>query len=268
MDFEPKSLRSAADVKRGLRVLFGPEFASEFADSSGLTQVVAVTRASGSRTHVLRIGPQAPRSDVDWFVLNSVRAWAEVIFVGAQVLRSEPGLSYDLSSVAGWSGMAGALEAWRAALGVTRTRTLVVLSRSGDVPVEHPVWNSVTHAEIHTGPQGYARLEADAARAGVELWSTDAPSLSKSIAHLRSKGAARLSVEAGPGASGPLYADATEVDTVMRSVYRGSLDPAAVGPRFEAMDDLDQRYRRRCVYAESDEDAWRFEWWTRRSDAG
>ncbi len=264
---DPKHLTTAADVDVLVRAMFGASFDARFTRAAGLAQVVAVTPVAASGMHVLAIGPDAPKSSLDFFVLNLVRAWAEVILVGAEVLRSEPALSYDLSRAEGWGDTAGALAAWRGARGITAARRLVVLSRSGDVPLDHPVWSSVDAGEIHTGIEGRARLASSLAGTELELWSTESPGLARSVAHLRSRGAQRLSIEAGPGASAPLYADGPQVDTLLRSVYRGPVEPAALGPRFAAMDELSPSYLRQARHP-SDDARWHFEWWTRAPGPG
>lgn len=264
---DAKALDTAAQVDELACALFGADFRRDFAAAPGVAQVVAVTPDS-DRMHVIAIGADAPRSEFDFFVLNLVRAWAEVVFVGAEVLRSEPGLSYDLADAAGWAPTARALAAWRAELGIVPARRLVVLSRSGDVPLDHPVWSSVTAGEIHTGPAGRERLGSAARDAGLELWASESPGLPGSIAHLQGRGVARLSVEAGPGAAAALYADGVSPDSLLRSVYDGPLVPAALGPRFAAMDALAAEFERRAQTRPHPDAHWRFEWWTRRASSG
>jgi len=261
-------------VAAGLRHLGSPEqvdaalhrlYGTAAMPGHGVVQVVAVaerTAAEGDRElDVIRIGPDAPRSDTDFFVLNLVRAWADAIVVSGEIIRREPELSYALGERPDWQGTAGTLRDWRERRGFVGPQVLVVLTRSGDLPLDHPVWTSIDRAEIHTGREGERKI-GDLARArGIGMFVSDDPGPRRVVTELRARGR-RCSIETGPRSSAPLYGSPGLVDEVFRSVYTGRLLEAAVGPRFSELEEIELGpWRARSLALE--EGPWRFERWTR-----
>lgn len=274
------TLRDGPDVTRLVTDLFGTAAASTLAGSlaADVAQTVAVTPVDGI-DHVLAINAHAPRSDLDYFVLSFMRARVDAVVVSAEVLRREPHLRYGLQGRAGWSDVATALQDWRrrrveagdaTQRGMAGPR-LVVLTRSGDVPLDHGVWSSVPRAEIHTGPGGAETLRDAARQRGIQVCDDPEPGVFRSLDRLLATGARGVAVEAGPRASAPLYDAETRLGTVLRSVYEpkqgDSVDDRAVGPRWLGPGALEIGFERRGPTSpvRFAEPGWRFEWWTRRA---
>ena len=205
----------AKQIKTRAEALYGPLPRTAL----GVVHVVAVTR-EGAGFCVLKIGPHAPKSETDFFVLQLARARASAIVVTGSVLRAEPGLRYDLP--------AGFRDYRSGACGHQQPPILCVLTRRGGLPAQHPVWRSWARPLVYTG------LDSDVALPDrVQVVRVQEPSPRGAIQYLREqRGCAAVSVEAGPSVSGPLYAPPNAVDELWLSVFEGALDPRARGGRF------------------------------------
>ena len=94
----------------------------------------------------------------DRFVMGLLRAVADVIVVGAGTLRG--------SSVHRWvpahvhPASAALFEAWRTSMGLATNPTTVVVTASGDIPVDHAAINDpAIPVVIATTPKGSDRLQ-------------------------------------------------------------------------------------------------------------
>ncbi len=232
---------SAVEVAELARALYGAPLGA----MDGVLHVVAVAE-EGDAHRVLRIGPHAPKSETDFFVLGLARARVGAILVSGAVLRAEPELRYELSP---------ALRAWRRVLGLDEPPFLLVLTR-GDVDLAHPALHGEARPIVFTGPAaGRSR-----AQGSIEIVSVAEPSARAAIDHLRrDRGCRGVSIEAGPRVAAPLYDPPPAIDELMRSVSEGPLDPRARGGALPSPAHLEL-----VASARPDPDApWRFERWVR-----
>jgi riboflavin biosynthesis pyrimidine reductase len=188
----------------------------------GVVHVAAVFD-DGGMWRVLKIGPGAPQSPTDAFVLASSRARADAIVVTGKILREEPELRYALEGEAGAD-----LAVWRR--DVLRRATppaLIVLSRSLDIDPQHPALHGWAAPVVVTSRQGAAAATGLPGRV-VGLAS---PSLAAAIAWARTELAARtITIEAGPSTARTLYEHVPPgVDELMMSVYEGAVSAPASG---------------------------------------
>lgn len=194
--------------------------------ASGVLHVVALAR-QGASLEVMRVGEHAPRSPTDGFVLSLSRARVDAIVVSGSVLRAEPELRYDL--------IGDGFHAWR---GERPPPWLLVLTRSGDLPPEHPVWESWARPIVYTGDAAVELPDR------VEIVRDATPSPRRAIRHLLDvRDCASVSIEAGPSVAVPLYDDPMVVDEAMISVFLGPLAPEARGGRFLDPAAIEERMR-------------------------
>jgi riboflavin biosynthesis pyrimidine reductase len=209
----------AIDVDRELAALYG----GQVLPKSGILHTVHAVRAESGRLHALRIDENAPRSETDWFVLSLCRARADALLTSAENLRREPQLVHRLTGP------------WAEALGEYRLHTLAkatplhcaILTRSGDLPHEHPVWSDGTHKLLLCPPQAEASLRARFAdRAEVIA----APGLDAAVACtlLRQRGLDLISLEAGPSSAASLYAGPIRVTELWLTLWESAPASAAL----------------------------------------
>jgi riboflavin biosynthesis pyrimidine reductase len=190
----------------------------------GVVHVVSAVQTSDSRLHVIRIGPRAPKSETDFFVLNFWRAHADAILTSAQVVRAEPELSHALQG-----SHATELELYRThALGKTQPILCAFLTRSGNLPLEHPVWQDCTRNRVLTTPDRAAGLRA-ALGERAEIAGIEALDPSRAVRWLREQGAETILIEAGPSVANQFY-EPPQVDHLLLSRCEGKVDPEAIGP--------------------------------------
>lgn len=192
----------------------------------GVVHVVSAVRCEDGLLHVIAIGPHAPRSSSDFFVLQLSRAVADAVITSAEVVRSEPGLSLDFEGA--WASALGAYR--REALGKTRALECLVLTRSGDLPRKHALWRDSAHKIVLTDERAAPRVARNFPE--LELWIEREPSARRAIELLCERGFARISLEAGPATVAPLYAGGSDgvVDELWLSIAdRAQLDARAVG---------------------------------------
>jgi riboflavin biosynthesis pyrimidine reductase len=211
----------ARAVQQEIEALFG---AGELLQS-GRVHVVYATRDAQGRLRPLRIGPATPRSETDYFVLSLCRARADALLTTAENVRSEPDLSHRLAGR--W---AVPLAAYRAQLGKAGPPRCAILTRSGELPREHPVWSDGTPKILLTGGE---RVEALSARwtECAQVVGLPSPSARSACAWLRASGAGLVSVEAGPATAGALYDDPPLVDELFITLLQGAApDPSWLAP--------------------------------------
>jgi len=210
---------AVAEIDRLARALYGPQPR----EVRGVLHVVSAVAANDGRLHVIQIGPRAPQSDTDFFVLNYWRAHADAILTSAQVVRSEPKLSHELQSA-----HAAELELFRVhALKKTEPPLCAILTRSGSLPLEHRVWQDRTRNLVLTTPE-----RADALRGSLgnraEVAGVDALDPARAVAWLREQGAETILIETGPSTVATLY-EPMQVDHLMLSRCEGRVDRQAIG---------------------------------------
>lgn len=214
----PQGSGPAHEVERELDALFG---SSQLA-RAGVVHVSYVARDAQGRLCPLRIGPGVPRSETDSFVLGLCRARADALLTSPQNVRSEPGLSHQLTGR--W---APALAAYRAALGKHEAPRCAILTRSGDLPREHPVWNDGTPKVLLTPPD---RVETLTALWGdrAQIVGLERPSARSACGWLLASGAALVSVEAGPSTANALYEEPSLVDELLLTLWEDAPDDPAL----------------------------------------
>lgn len=204
-------ITTAAQVQAKAEALYGSDLAA-----TGVVHVTAVTRRRGAY-ETLKIGPETPESNHDFFVLNLTRARADAILTTGKNLRAEPELVHRLQ---GPGQVSRALLKWRERyLKKSRPPVTLVLTSGRDVDLEHPVFHSWTRPVIFTGRDGQWRLESRAPDRGVEIVGVDEPGVRAAIECLRFEfGAATIAIEAGPSVSRRLYQEPAAVDELLLSV--------------------------------------------------
>ncbi len=242
-----------------LEALFG---AVDWAKARGVIHVAAIHGPSGC---AIALGPDAPRSATDRFVLGLARAGADAIVTTGSILRSEPELVHR------YAGSATGDRAWRgwrsAVLHRSDPPRLLVMTASGDLPPAHPALARGS-GWIWTTPEGRARLDPPPEGFECVVGEAGARGIDAAIADLLGRdGVECVSIEAGPSAAAPLYAEedaAVGVDELLLSRFEGTLAPAAEGPPFVPAAHRARRFgatpasRRRRVEASG---PWCFERW-------
>lgn len=200
-----EAAESAAQVEAIARWIWGP---TPLLDE-GVVQPMAVV-ADGGRVRVLRIGPHAPKSTIDAFVLGYTRARVDAIVTSGATVRAEPGERYGLNVGPGLLST-GLERARREVAGRNGPPIVAVITSGRKLDLDQPLFDGAGEGGrrvcIYTGPEGGARLEGAARRRGIELVVVEVTSIADVLRRLRSREGCRLvSVEAGPSATRPLYA--------------------------------------------------------------
>lgn len=236
---------------------------------AGVVHVTSARRAPDGRRHVIAIGPAAPPSSTDFFLLNLCRARADAILASAGTLRSEPSLSHALQGP-----FAGALGRYRErVLHKASPPVVAILTRSGELPLEHPVWEDGTAKLVLTTQEVRSALAARlGARAEVVALDGPGSSLAGAATHLDARtatawlalrGLPLISIEAGPSTSGPLYQPPSVVDELLLSLFEAPTEVElgkALPPDGALFSGL------RCVADTARDEAsgaWRFQRWLR-----
>ncbi len=249
----------------------------DWRSATGLLHVAAI---AGSPACAIAIGSSAPTSPTDRFVLGLARARADAIVTTGAILRAEPELVHRYAEDE--EGQV-ALARWRErVLGKHASPGVVVLSESGDFPIEHPALVAARAGLVWTTPAGRVRLGGqNVARLSIE--GPEEPgeplraSVLRAIARARELlGARTVLVEAGPTVSRTLYptpatsspgnnrVDRVEgewIDELLLSRFAGDLKAPAVGPPFVPQARISARFGRAnsVRHIEEASGAWSFE---------
>jgi len=229
----------SGDIERRAKALYGE------VDWRSATGVLHVAAIHGPSNRIIAIGPRSPASHTDRFVLGLARARADVIVTTGGILRAEPGLVHCYAET---DAENAAFAAWRAeTLGRAAAPRLLVLSATGRFPLDHPalaaasgwIWTTPSGAAVvGDPPSGFDVVSASPSSASTQ------DAIRFAAAKSRSDGSGTtVTLEAGPGTTGPLYADARPiVDELLLSRFDGELDPAAEGPAFVPETSRDRRF--------------------------
>ena len=221
-------MRTAADCEHRARLLYGPvPEATRPGDlptapllplSGGVLHVTAVGRDERGDLHTIALGPGAPISPTDFFVLNLARARADAIVTTGKILRDEPGLSLALQ---GPDGEPAALAAWRRDHARRSSPPLpVILTRGRDVDFAHPIFYGEVLPILFTDEDGARRLRGPALAVGASIVVRPRPGLRDTVETLRRRPAfGPTSIEAGPAATREIYARPGDVDELLLSIY-------------------------------------------------
>ncbi len=208
------------DVRARLTATLGVDALSPLC----VLHVVASVRSPDGRLHALRIGDLAPKSATDFFVLQASRARADAVLTSAENLRSEPELVHDFVGP-----HASALADYRRrVLGLSHALHVFVLTRSGELPLTHPVWSDGAQKTVLC-PQGLRRGLAGRLPKHVEVVSLESLEPRSILAFLQREGHGRVNLEVGPSTAARFYANPGLVDELWLSTYLArDLPPDAI----------------------------------------
>ncbi len=257
----------ARDVKTADEVtILGTELlGGDAARTTGVIQTLA-SWVDGSGTRVaLRINAATPRSEADFFLLNLARARADAIVTTGAVLREESDVTHALQ---GPGQVPEALAAWRRrVVGLTEPAILLVLTSGRGLDPEHPAFRASVRPVLFVPEAAVAALEQDfSGRA--QVVGVPAPSGRTAVHWLQAEGCERITVEAGPSTSGPLYHPPCVIEELWRSTYlEHELMSDVIGPAVVPDDELEKLLPAKSGGATVQEPSgpWRFER-HRRSD--
>ena len=212
-------------VEERIQGLFGAPIGA----TDGVLHPAAICNGPDKQLFVLKIRPDSPKSETDFFSLNLARARADAIVTTGRILREEPDVSHRLPE---------ALWNWRHEVLLKPLPPISVVLTSGrDLDLDHPLLDQSRGALIFTSFEGASRLAAGAASRGIELVGNDAPTLPGLIDFLRrDKRARTISLEAGPSSVLPLYrmsrTHPPTIDELILSRYHGSVPDHLLGAPF------------------------------------
>lgn len=245
--------RAVSEIERRAKSLYGAAATREI---SGVFHVFSALECE-RRLHVIKIGPRAPKSSTDLFVLNFWRAHADAILTTAAVIRAEPALTHALSGP-------HALELAtyrRVRLKKLESPLCAILTRSGELPAAHPVWGDGLAYHVLAPPERTSELEAQLDGRAKIVGVPDLDAL-RAVHWLRDRGAQRILIEAGPSTANALYDPPGTVHHVLVSRYEGMFDPAAVGGALVEPSRLFAGVSRvACSERTEESGPWRFERW-------
>ena len=244
-----------AKVEHLAEELYGP---SAKLPVRGVLHVVSAFEHVDSRLHVINIGPKAPKSASDFFVLNFWRAHADAVLTTAAVVRAEPKLSHELQG-----DHAAALSIYREQyLGRRDVPLCAILSASGELPSDHRIWQDRLRNHVLTAPGRVQALQAQlGTRASVV--GIDALDPARAIDWLFAQGAQCVLIEAGPRTAGQLYGSHGGVDHLMLSRCGAQVAPEAIGRALPDSTQLFAGLTRRCETEHHEESG---PWWFSRWD--
>jgi riboflavin biosynthesis pyrimidine reductase len=245
--------RAVAEIERRARALYGAAASREVA---GVLHVLSAVETADGGLHVIKIGPHAPKSSTDFFVLNYWRAHADAILTTAAIVRAEPGLSHELQGPC-----KAELTAFRNSRFGTEPPLCAILTRSGDLPLAHDLWRDRVQYRVLTTPEREKELQSVLVDRAAVVGLPDLGA-STAVAWLRTQGARRILVEAGPSTANALYASSPGANHLLVSRYEGLFDPAAVGGALVEPARLFAGLSRvACSERAEESGPWRFERW-------
>jgi riboflavin biosynthesis pyrimidine reductase len=195
-----------------------------------LDGVVAIPSLPGSNALI------AGDNDADRFLMGVLRAVADVVLIGAGVLRASPTGTWRAESI--YPPAADGYAALRAALGLPPEPEIAILCGWGHINPEHPVLRG--RALVLTSDRGAERLEGQLPESAVVV------SLGRSlrftgdviIGALRARGHRRILSEAGPHTFGSLLRS-EQVDELFLTTSPFLAGDAGEGSRFRLIEDAD-----------------------------
>ncbi|MAI27736.1 MAG: hypothetical protein CMN75_17055 [Spirochaeta sp.] len=189
---------TAAAVAERVQELYG----DELLEDGGVVQVCSAWRDPQGLLRSVRVGPHAPQSQTDGFVLALARARADVIVTTGQILRDEPGLQHEIGSESGLN-----LSAWRRErLGRPAAPLIAVLTSGKSVDWSHPVFSGSSRVLLFTRDAQVGSLLEEGRSRGVEVIGEPEPSLASLLGRLGASAAIRTVVlEVGPRSMTSLF---------------------------------------------------------------
>lgn len=195
-----------------------------------LDGVVAIPSLPNSNTMV------AGDNDADRFLMGLLRALADVVLIGAGVLRASPTSTWRAEQI--YPPAADAYAALRASLGLPTAPEIAVLCGWGHIDPDHPVLRG--RALVLTSDRGVTRLENRLPDTAVVV-SLGRPlrfSGDVIIEALRERGHRRILSEAGPHTFGALL-EAGRVDELFLTTSPFLAGDAGPGSRLRLVEAAD-----------------------------
>jgi riboflavin biosynthesis pyrimidine reductase len=253
---------SAIADAAGLRSFLNARLGAVPGAMEGVLHVAAVWRPPGEeRNVVLRIGDGTPHSAIDLLLLHVARARAEAIVTTGRILREERAVTHDLQVA---PGVSVALHEWRReTLGLAAPPWLLVLTSGRDVDFSHPAFDAWARPVVLCPESAAGELRRRAAGTRVEVVGCVSPSLKTAIGHLReSRGARRISIEAGPSTAVEAYRSPLLIDELVLSVFlAASLPDGVAGGELPGSSEIERLLGplRGAFAADQESGRWRYE---------
>ncbi|MFK7894383.1 MAG: hypothetical protein AB8G23_01030 [Myxococcota bacterium] len=204
-------------------------------DWKGADGILQVTAIAASDRATIALGPAAPLSPMDRFLLGFARARVEALVTTGAILRAEPELRHDYAEE---PGQDAAWAAWRSkTLGLEAPPALILLSRSGNFPERHPAIEAASAGLLWTSRETRARLGPKLGALDVVVAEEFGAGVAAAIGYAQERlGLRRISVEAGPSASKSLYEETAgaKLSEVLLSLFSGELADEARAATFPA----------------------------------
>jgi riboflavin biosynthesis pyrimidine reductase len=230
-------LTDASSVDRAARALFGGPLDTHPAVSHSFA---AWRSEKEAPLTTIQINEHAPKSDLDFLALHIARARADGIIITGKILRDEPNLRYDLQADPRWGE---ALLNWRKHhWGLCDPPWLLILTGSGDVDFEHPVFHDWLRPMIFTTDRTATRKLA---AAPFPVVSDESPDIRRAIKHLQlARECECVSIESGPSTARALYERPMVVKELLLSVYTEPfLDERAQGEPLVSLSEVRSLFR-------------------------
>ncbi len=229
----PREVQSAADVTGLGTELLGADPAA----ATGCVQTLATWLDRDGGRVALRICEATPRSEADFFMLNLARARAEAIVTTGSILREEADVTH---APKGPAAVPEALADWRrSVLGLREPPLLLVLSSGRGLSPDHPAFAAPVRPVLFV-PEAIAGALASQFEGRAAVEGAKQTGAREAVEWLRARGAERITVEAGPSASAPLYERPCSIDELWRSTYlERELPQEIIGPTLLPDSELD-----------------------------
>ena len=197
---------------------------------STLDGVVAITGIPSSNDLI------AADSDADRFLMGLLRAFADVVLIGAGVLRASPGGTWRPERI--YPPAADGYAELRRTLRRPEAPEVAILTGSGSIDPAHPLL--VSGALVLTSATGAARLDGRLPHASmvVELGSSTTVDPLLVVEALHDRGHVRILSEAGPHAFGS-FLEAGVVDELFLTTSPLLVGDAGHGTRLRLVEAAD-----------------------------
>ena len=191
---------------------------------------VSIPGLAGSNTFI------AGDNDADRFLMGVLRAFADVVLIGAGVLRASPRGTWRPDAI--YPPLADEYAALRSGLGLRAAPEVAVLTGSGSIDPGHPLLAS--GALVLTTTHGAARLEGTAPEATTLVALADDETIDpgRVVESLRARGHRRILSEAGPHTFGALL-EAGLVDELFLTSSPLLIGAAGEGSRYSLVEGAD-----------------------------
>ena len=191
---------------------------------------VSIPGLRGSNTFI------AGDNDADRFLMGVLRAYTDVVLIGAGVLRASPRGTWQPDAI--YPPLAKEYAALRAELGLTAAPEVAVLTGSGSIDPRHPLLAS--GALVLTSTPGAARLEGTAPEATTVVALADEEMIDpgRVVDALRARGHGRILNEAGPHTFGA-FLEAELVDELVLTTSPLLIGDAGPGSRYSLVEGAD-----------------------------